>query len=236
MTEATAALQRWINAKAQLIGAPIKVAVDGLRGPATRQGLYDLMANRKAPAVTPDQLRALAARLGGTLKQLQAVAEVESNGGGFLTTGHPKILWERHYFWKRIQLKIPLLSDPKPGGYTLDADNDGINDSWEKLVDAASRKPISAFESASWGKFQVMGAWWQKLGYPSALEFGWTMRESELAHYEALARYIENFGGKTLFQRLSGNPMDCLPFAKFYNGPAQKGYDQRLAKAMRELR
>jgi hypothetical protein len=231
VSDKTAALQDWLNA----MGWTPRLLVDGSAGPRTREAFYGLFANRNAPAVTIGQIEAFAARLGGTVKQLRAVAAVESSGGGFLPSGHPKILWERHYFFKRLKLKIPLLSDPAPGGYTQDADKDGINDSWEKLVDGAMRNPFSAIESASWGKFQVMGAWWEKLGYHGALSFAWSMRESEAGHYEAMVRYIEVFGGKALFQRIDGSPANCRAFAEFYNGPKQRGYDTRIAAEMRKM-
>jgi len=229
MNEKLAALQVWLNLK----GVKPQLVVDGLPGPRTREALYYVFANLRAPAVTNVEIADYAARLGGTVKQVRAVAAVESAGGGFLVTGHPKILWERHYFWKRLQIRIPLISDPSPGGYTLDADNNGRNDSWEKLIEAAMRAPAWAFESASWGKFQVMGAWWEKLGYRSAADFAWSMRQSEAGHYEALVRYIEKFGGKALFQKIDGNPINCAPFARFYNGSKQKGYDVRIAAEMR---
>lgn len=227
------ALQAWLNTK----GWKPQLVVDGLPGPATRSALYGIFANRHAPAITPNEMEVLAQRLGGTVGQIKVVAAVESSGGGFLETGHPKILWERHYFWKRLQVKIPLISDPSPGGYTLDADRDGRNDSWEKLVEGAMRAPAWAFESASWGKFQVMGAWWEKLGYRSAADFAWSMRESEAGHYEALVRYIENFGLTGAFQALSSRPDDCRAFAKGYNGRGYEkyGYHQNLAAAMRRF-
>lgn len=228
-----AALQTWLN----VMGLTPPLAVDGAGGPMTSAALYAAFANPHAPKVTPNEVAVFAHRLGGTVAQVQAVAEVESSGGGFLPTGHPKILWERHYFWKRLQIKIPLVSDPAPGGYTLDADHDGINDSWEKLCAAAMRAPAWAFESASWGKFQVMGAWWQKLGYGSAIEFAWSMRESEAGHYEALVRYIERYGLIDAFCSLSSSPDACRNFAAGYNGGGYEkyGYHQKLAAAMRRL-
>jgi len=222
-----AEFQAWLNAH----GASI--AVDGKGGPATRAAIIQVFINKKAQAATADQIAEIAQRLGGTWKQLNAVATVESSGGGWDQTGLLKILYERHYVWRRLKVKIPFLSDPSPGGYTTDADGDGINDSWEKLADMACRNPLVAFESVSWGKFQVMGAWWQKLGYSSVFDMAWDLRNSEVAHYELLARFIEVFGLKAAFRKLSGNPADCLPFAEGYNGKGQKGYHQRLAKAMR---
>lgn len=220
-------LQLWLNAK----GA--NLVVDGKKGPRTRQAILDTFVNTNAPAISAGNIADIATRLGGTARQVRAVAKVESAGGGWDNAGRLKCLYERHYFWKRWRVKIPLLSDPVAGGYTTDADKDGVNDSWEKVADAAMLSPLAAFESASWGKFQIMGAHASKLGYTNALEFVWALSRSEAAHYEALARYIEVYGGKAKFQALSTNWRTNTAFAVFYNGPKQKGYDHKLAEAMR---
>lgn len=224
-------LQKWIN----LVGWTPKIAEDGLSGPATRAALIGVFANTHAPAISPLQEQTFAARLGGTVRQLRAAAKTESNGGGYLNDGHPKILWERHYAARRINGEITDLADFTPGGYSLDADRDGINDSWEHLADFAMIYPQFAFECASFGKFQIMGAWAQKLHYSHSLEFVWSMRESEAGHYEAFVRYIERFGLVDAFRRIDGNAANCRPFALGFNGPAQKGYDSRIAENFRAL-
>lgn len=228
-----AALQRWLNLK----GLTPPLVEDGLRGPATRQGVFDLFRNTAAPAVTPDDLALFARRLGCTVRQIKAVAEVESNGGGWDDGGLLKCLYERHYGWKRFRILVPLLSNPSPGGYTVDADRDRINDSWEKVADAALTfgEPNKAFECASWGKFQIMGAWWEHLRYSSAAEFVWQLSRSETAHYEAFVRFIERFDLVEALRRIDGNPMNCLAFARGYNGKGQKGYDALIAAAFRRL-
>lgn len=220
-------LQLWLNAH----GASL--VVDGLRGPSTRSAILNTFINLDAPAVTPSDIAQIAVRLGGTPRQLAAVAKVESAGGGWDNQGRLKCLYERHYFWRRLRIKIPFLSNPTPGGYTIDADRDGINDSWEKVADAAMRSPIAAFESASFGKFQIMGAHAKSLGYANAVEFVWALSRSERAQYDALAKFIEVNGLTRAFQALSTDPADCLAFARGYNGKGQKGYDQKLAEAMR---
>lgn len=233
MNAKLAALQEWLNAK----GMKPQLVVDGKAGPATREAFLLMFINRQAPQIEQADLEGFADRLGCTVAQLSAVAAVESGGGAFFTSGHPKILWERHYFFKRLQILIPMISDPVAGGYTMDANKNGVNDSWEKLADAAMRAPAYAFESCSWGKFQIMGAWWQKLGYPSAAEFAWSMRESEVGHYEAFVRYIEVFGLTTALRAVDGNPMNARPLAKGYNGPnyAKFNYDIKIANAYRRL-
>lgn len=225
-----AAMQYWLNSK----GATPKLVVDGKPGPATRRAVIETFRNTSAACVTPGEKAMFADRLGVTVRQLDAVAKVESAGGGWDNAGLLKCLWERHYLWRRVKLAVPFLSDPKPGGYTIDADGDGINDSWEKLADASLRFGFGiAAECASFSKFQIMGAWWQKLGYPSVGHFVWELSRSEAAHYDALCRYVEVNGLIPAMRAISDNPMHCLPFARGYNGKGQKGYDQRLADAFR---
>lgn len=235
INERLAALQIWLNSKRSEAGMAL-LSVDGQHGPALRSAIIETFRNKSAPAVLQNEINGVAARLGCTPTQLAAVAAVESAGGGWDDTGLLKALWERHYLWRRIKLSVPFLSDPNAGGYTVDADHDGINDSWEKLADASLRFGFgTAAECVSFGKFQIMGAWWKKLGYSDVGEFIWGMSRGEAAHYEALRRYIEVNNLRGAIQKIDGNPMNCKPFADGYNGPAQKGYDGRIAAAFRKL-
>lgn len=222
-------LQAWLNAR----GA--KLVVDGKPGPATRAAIIETFRNRDAPACSNEEKASIARALGGTLKQLQAVDTVESGGAGWDNTGLLKALYERHYFWRRLRVVIPLLSNPTPGGYTIDADRDGVNDSWEKLADAAMHNPIAAFESVSFGRFQIMGAHAKALGYGNAVEFAWALSRDEAAHYRALGAFIRVNGLQKAFTSLSTDPSTCRAFARGYNGPAyEKGqYHVKLARAMR---
>lgn len=223
-------LQRFLNART-LAG----LVEDGKGGPKTRAAIIAGFTNRDATQITTAQVQMIADRLGASLRQVQAVAKVESNGGGWNAQGQPTALYERHYAWRRLRIKIPFLSDPAPGGYTLDADRDGLNDSWEKLADMAMRNPVVAFESASFGKFQIMGAHWKTLGYAGPVEMVWSLRDHESAHYDMLARFIIHNGLLPHLRRLSTNPADNVGFARRYNGPAfaKNRYDHKLAAAMR---
>lgn len=223
--------QQWLNAR----GAALKV--DGSAGPATRAAIVAVFTNTAAPAINAAQMQMAATRIGCTTNQLRAIAAVESSGGGFDDRGLVKILWERHYFWKRIRRIIPWISNPKGGDYALDASRNGVNDSWEKLCLAIAHGPIAAFESASWGKFQIMGSHAVSLGFGNALEFAYALSRSELAHYEALAEFIAVNKMGNLARALSRNPRDCAAFALRYNGRAalKNGYDRKLAAAMAAL-
>ena len=224
-------LQTWLNSK----GA--KLTIDGQWGPATRSAVIETFRNTDAPAVTPAELKMYADSLGVTARQLATVGVVESAGGGWDDTGLLKCLFERHYAWRRIKVAIPFLSDPTPGGYTIDADKDGVNDSWEKLADLTGRVGFNiAAECASFGRFQIMGAHWKALGYDTVADFIWRLSRTEAAHYDALCRFVKVNGLAPAMRAISDDPADCLAFARGYNGKGQKGYDTRLALAYGRLR
>lgn len=229
MRKRTKALQHWLNLK-----AGCGLAEDGIGGPKTRAAIIEAFRNLSAPAIGQSDLIVLASRLGCTVRQIKAVAKVESAGGGWDDTGLLKCLWERHYLWRRIRVAVPLLSNPSPGGYTIDADRDGINDSWEKLADATLRFGAGpSFECASFGKFQIMGAHWKALGYPTVLDFVWALSRDEFAHYDAFARYIEVNGLAPALRRVDGNPENARALARGYNGPgyAAGRYHEKIAHA-----
>ncbi len=230
MTERILNLQTWLNAH----GAAL--TPDGKWGPATRMGLIDTFRNRNAPAATPGDIRQLALDLGCTERQIRALAIVESGGSGWDDAGLLKCLWERHYLWRRVKVAVPFLSNPTPGGYTVDADKDGICDSWEKLADATGRFGFNAAaECASFGKFQIMGAHWKALGYPSVAQFVWRLSRGEGEHYRALGHFIKANGLLDALRRVDGNPANCTPIARGYNGKGQQGYDVKIAATYRKL-
>lgn len=225
-------LQTWLN----FHGVSPQLAVDGQWGPATRSAVIEVFRNTRARSITPGEVTNIALRYGIPERAMMAVASVESAGSGWDNSGLMACLFERHYAWRRIKVAIPFLSDPTPGGYTVDADKDGINDSWEKLADLTGRVGFNiAFECASFGKFQIMGAHWKALGYDSVAEFVWLLSQSEAEHYEAFAKFLEVNGLLPAIRKVDGNPANCLAIARGYNGKAQKGYDERIAAAWRRL-
>lgn len=228
-------LQKWLNAH----GA--NLVIDGQGGTLTRAAIIQVFVNKNAQAITQAQLQAIAQDIGDTsTKRINAVAKVESAGGGWFETGLPKILYERHKFWERMQDKmkrvVSWFANPKAGDYTIDANKNGINDSWEKLSYAACVDPLAAFQSISIGKFQVLGRWYRECGFEHPIEMLWAARNDEYAHYKMLRDYILNVANlKSAFLKISSNPENCRDFARGYNGPAYAKYDYhtKIAKEMR---
>ena len=55
------------------------------------------------PSLTEADYAAAAGRLGCSVAAIKAVAKVESKGSGFLPSGEPRILFERHVFRHRYR-------------------------------------------------------------------------------------------------------------------------------------
>lgn len=230
MTERVRNLQTWLNAR----GANLDV--DGDWGPNTAAAVIEVFRNRNAPAATADEIRMIADANGFDPRAMRAVAKVESAGGGWDDAGLLKCLWERHWLWRRVRVAVPLISNPSPGGYTIDANRNAINDSWEKMSDATGRFGFNvAAECASFGKFQIMGAHWRALGYESVADFIWQLSRHEAAHYRAFAAFVRVNGLTAALNRVDGNPENARAFARGYNGGgyAAGRYHEKIAAAWR---
>ncbi|MGE4403178.1 MAG: N-acetylmuramidase domain-containing protein [Desulfobulbus sp.] len=172
------------------------------------------------------------------LPAMKAVYEVESNGVGFIGR-QPKVLFEGHVFWKRLE---------KAGLHPVElqrGNQDILYPKWTKihyvggsgehqrLKRAQAIHSDAALESASWGLFQIMGYHWKALGYDSANHFANKMAENEREQLLAFIRYlkINKTGGRTLAQILSTKMWP--DFARAYNGPGYRKnrYDDKLREA-----
>lgn len=235
-------LQLWINAKIKSEGLAITPLVaDGIPGPLTRSTFILLFVNKNARAIDETERLLIAKSLGDVnTKRIRAVAQVESAGSGWFDSGLPKILYERHYLYRQLKktiywLNLGFLSNSSSGGYTIDADKNGINDNWDKLAAAVCIDPDAAFQSVSIGSFQVMGKWYRECGYKHPIDMLWAARNSEYEHYKMLAGFIKANNLTKAFLAISTNANDNVRFVEAYNGPAwrKNDYANKLAKAMR---
>lgn len=151
-------------------------------------------------------------------------------GGGYDKKGRPKILFERHKFHKYTggRWSTCAFSNPTPGGYN--------ESSWDKLLGAIVTGAVdAAFMACSWGKFQVLGEYWDDFGYASPFAMAFSTVPGETAHYEMLCRYVEHFRLADEMKALSTDPETCRAFAAAYNGPGYRKFDYhaKLAAAMK---
>lgn len=101
----------------------------------------------------------VANELGCEAKALKAVGIKETKDESFYTHlgDHvPKILFERHYFHKLTNGKFD--NDPDISSSSPFAKYGTYAKQYERLIKAYNLSPREALLSASWGKFQVMGA------------------------------------------------------------------------------
>lgn len=179
--------------------------------------------------LTEDSFIKAAATLGIEVATIKSVTRVESRGNGFLSTGEPVILFERHWMYKLLKAKIgsePAITsvcDPKAGGYI-----GGIAEH-RRLEEAVKLDRECALQSASWGLFQIMGFHWKTLRYASLQAFINAQYKSEDAQLDTFVRFIN--ANPKIKQALVNK--DWTLFAKLYNGPnyAKNKYDIKLREA-----
>tara|TARA_R110000772_G_scaffold153261_1_gene264252 strand:+ start:20503 stop:21087 length:585 start_codon:yes stop_codon:yes gene_type:complete len=171
--------------------------------------------------------------LGCEVAAIKAVAKVESGGrSGFMKDGEtPKILFEGHWFHKLTG-----------GGYTCPQEHpEWANISHKKWVrkyykedqharlqKATALDRDAALQSASWGKFQVMGFNWKISGFKSLQDFVNAMYKSEAGHLLAFVNFVKH---RRLDDELRAK--DWAGFAFGYNGRgyAANNYDGKMAAA-----
>lgn len=204
---------------------------DGIAGPKTYAALAT--GQRDPQHLGIADLERAARTLAVPLACIRAVNEVESRGAGFLPDGRPVILFERHVFWKRLQAcgidpaplaaRQPDIVSTARGGY-----RGGVAE-YTRLAAAEQTDAGAAWESASWGAFQVMGYHWQRLDYASVDEFVARMESGEAEHLDAFVRFVA--ADRALLAALRAR--NWAAFARGYNGPdyAANLYDVKLARA-----
>lgn len=183
------------------------------------------------PSLTEADYIAAAKRLGCSVPAIKAVAEVESSGSGFLPTGEPKILFEAHIFDRLTDGKYrkthPNISSAKWNKALYGP----VSRQHARLQEAVALDREAALQSASWGKFQVMGSNWKLVGRKSLQDFITAQYRSEREHLNDFVGYVLARGLADELQRL-----DWAGFASGYNGPsyAANHYDTKMAAAYRK--
>lgn len=167
-------------------------------------------------------------QLGVGEDELHAFLDVETRGTGFDTQGRPRILFERHKFYKYVPAEKRSaavsvgLASKSPGGYGKEADQYG------KLLRAIEIDRKAALYSCSWGLGQVMGFNHMLAGYSTVDAMVEAFMADEENQLQASVNFIKNTG---LADELRSH--DWAGFAKGYNGENYRinQYDTKLAEA-----
>ena len=166
---------------------------------------------------------------------IEAVAEVESAGDGFLSDGRVKILFEGHKFYKYTQgayaQSHPTICYQKwTKAFYAKGPNADVRGAGElaRLAEAIALDRTAALKSASYGKFQIMGFNFESCGFPTVDDFYAAMKVSEGEHLKAFCKFIETNSLDGVLRKHQWEK-----FAAGYNGPSYKDnkYDEKLAAA-----
>lgn len=164
-----------------------------------------------------------ASKLDCQVAAIKAVAEVEAPKGGFLPSGQCTILFERHWFSKLTAHKFdygyPELSNRKPGGYK------GGEAEHLRLQLAVALNREAALQSASWGKFQIMGFNHKACGCDTLQKFINLVCTSEYVQLQLFVAYLKSRGLDGALRRAN-----FALFARLYNGSnyAINKYDTKM--------
>lgn len=166
---------------------------------------------------------------------IRAVDEVESAGAGFFDDQRPKILVERHYFYRilkkekgpavanKVYSTSPDVCNPNAGGYIGGKAEYGRLAKMTEICHANGWSDSIALRCASWGRYQIMGDNFRRAGFSSVEKFVEAMFTSEDNHLEAFINYVQNTFLDDELQKLPSNPEKYAAiFAEGYNGPGYR--------------
>lgn len=170
--------------------------------------------------ITRDLILDDALKLGVEPEAVLAVAEVESNGSGFLSDGRPVILFEALWFHKLTGGKYdqtnPTISSPIWDRSLYR----GGKGEWDRYNEAYALNPEAAMKSASWGAFQIMGFNYAQCGFGTVAQFVSLMTKDLNSQIEIFTAFIQN--DQRLREAL--RMKDWTTFARLYNGDGQVAY------------
>lgn len=151
---------------------------------------------------------------------IKAVAEVESGGSGFLSTGEPVILFEPHQFYRELKKR-----GINPEEVQNKSNEDILYPKWgtkpygksseqhARLQRASKIHREAALCSASWGKFQIMGYHYKACGCATIQEFINAIYKDEGEHLRLFCNFLIS---ENLVEPLRNK--DWRKFALRYNG------------------
>ena len=175
--------------------------------------------------------------LGCKHEAIMAVSAVESKGAPFLHSGKPKILFEPQIFGTKTNHIYDTLFPDISRQHQLNRRQNRHaygkdEEQWLKLKLAALLDRRTAIESASWGRFQILGKNWMHTGVGSLDAFLAVMFTSERSQLDGFVAFVKS-------QHLDGplKRLDWRAFAHGYNGRSfhRDNYDGKIAQEYRKL-
>lgn len=184
-------------------------------------------------ALTEDDFKDAANRIGCEVEVIKAVAAVESRGTGFDPEGFPVVLFEGHIFFRLTKGKheelFPHLCYKQ---WTRKHYGKTWREEKQRLFVAIDLDKEAALKSASWGMFQILGLNYTQAGHRTIHEFYDAMCRSEVEHLKACVSFIITNRLHIFLQ-----DQNWQRFARGYNGAlyAENKYDIKLKKAYQRI-
>ena len=182
--------------------------------------------NRTSPSKTT--LERVKKETGLGIAEIRAVYETEAAGNIYIQDGRKKILYERHVFHKltngRYDDTYPDISSSKP--YTSYGT---YSEQYNRFEKAKKLDEEAAFQSISYGAFQIMGYNYKDAGFNTAKDFGETMFGATIDDmFGIFATFITAKTNRMTLNALIEH--NWAEFARLYNGPDFKKnqYDTKM--------
>lgn len=183
----------------------------------------------QAVPLSDTDIAEVAASLGIERAVVAAVADVESSGNGFLPDKRPKILFEAHVFFRLTNGRFGQSNISAPAQDHSLYGASGAHQ-YDRLAQAISLDRDAALQSASWGRWQIMGFNHEACGFADVETFVAAMMTGERAHLDAFAAFCRSMG---LVPYLAA--LDWEQVALRYNGKGQIArYAALLEQAYRD--
>ena len=187
-------------------------------------------------ALTPQDYAEAARDLGIEPEIIQAFAEQESPRGAFQQDGQPTILFERHKMYRHLKKDgldaqaltrdYPEIVNTKSGGYGKYAAQ------YDKLNRARALDESAALQSASWGRFQIMGENYRLL-YKTPQDMEKAMRLSEKEQLAFFVAFVRKSNNGRLLRALKNHQWERA--VTYYNGANWRTINPQYANNIRKF-
>lgn len=195
-----------------------------------------------APPVSPDPendekliVEKLAKDYGFNPRTVRAIAKVESSGNPFRQYKglglFPVLRFEPHWF-NKYEKKNPMpFTNNGKGFSSIVSETNHV--AFQK---ALSVNTDAAIKATSFGKFQIMGFHFSKLGYKTPSEFLEAMKKT-VGQYDAFVKFVMTKQTlRNIIMKETPTLTDFKAFAKAYNGSSNvENYSKKMEKAYNSL-
>lgn len=148
--------------------------------------------NPNAQRIDDYDIPRIASYIGVGEDEIHAFMEVEAAGSGFDSSGRPKMLFEPHKFYIHLGEGPKRDAAVKAGlAYKRWGGKPYPKESYTRLAAAMQIDADAAIKSCSWGLTQILGEYYDELGYASPLAMVQAYMADEAQHLEDTIKLLK---------------------------------------------